>query len=99
MKSDFLCFLDNLAQKEQTVFDNVDILVNRVKSVFLCSLWSWPNLYIIDRTRSQMIFWLGWAINEVLWDLLRLGRFFCFLSHLFSLGSPLVYLMYILSSP
>ena len=38
------------------VIDNVDISVNRMKNAFLYNLWSWKDLYIIDRPRYLVDF-------------------------------------------
>ena len=38
------------------MFDNKFLLVNRMKSSFLCNLWSWSNLYIEDRANSLLDF-------------------------------------------
>ena len=43
-------------QRNRIAFDNEDISVNRMKSSFLCNLWSWTNLYIVDRPRSLVDF-------------------------------------------
>ena len=47
--------------RNRLVFDNVDISIIRMKLVFLCNLWSWGNLYIVDRSRSviDFLYWLG----------------------------------------
>ena len=48
-------------ERNMIVFENVNIYIIRMKSVFLCNLWSWGNLYIVDRPRSLIVFlyWLG----------------------------------------
>ena len=43
------------------VFEDVTISINRMKSTFLCNLWSWVNLYSVERPRSLVDFltWVG----------------------------------------
>ena len=59
LESLFLGFVSNIfafyrskkrkKKRNRLVFDNVDISISRMKSAFLCNLWSWANLYVVDR--------------------------------------------------
>ena len=37
-------------ERNRLVFEDVNISVNRMKSTFLCNLWSWVNLYSVERS-------------------------------------------------
>ena len=39
-------------ERNRVVFEDVNISINRMKSTFLCNLWSWVNLYSVERPRS-----------------------------------------------
>ena len=43
------------------VFEDVNVSVNRMKSTFLCNLWSWVNLYSVEKPRPLIDFltWVG----------------------------------------
>ena len=43
------------------LFINKDFSAQRMKSSFICNLWSWSNVYIVERPRSLVDFltWLG----------------------------------------
>ena len=43
-------------ERNRLVFEDVNISVNRVKSTFLYNLWSWVNLYSVERPRSLIGF-------------------------------------------
>ena len=43
----------------------MDISIIRMKSVFLCNLWSWGNFYIVDGPRSLIDFFVLVAVSEV----------------------------------
>ena len=56
-------------ERNRIVFDNGAISIHWMKSSCLCNLYSWTNLYIIDRPRSLVDFfnWLdckneGWLV-------------------------------------
>ena len=53
------------------VFKDVNISINRMNSTFLYNLWSWVNLYGVERPGSLVDFltWVG--CKGVLWFLLR----------------------------
>lgn len=57
----------------------MDISINRMQYVFLCSVWSWVYLFISDRPNSLIEFLLGWVVNEVWRVLFLAGRSFAFL--------------------
>ena len=48
-------------ERNRLVFEGVNISINRMKSTFLCNLWSWVNLYSVERPRSLVYFllWMG----------------------------------------
>ena len=48
-------FLDYLV-RNKLVLKDVNISVNWMKSTFLCDLWSWVNLYSVERLRSLVDF-------------------------------------------
>ena len=43
-------------------FEDVTPSAHRLKTTFLCSFWSWANLYSLDNTDSLVDFltWLGY---------------------------------------
>ena len=43
-------------------FKDVTPSSHRLKTTFLCTLWSWANLFSVDKTDSLMDFltWLGY---------------------------------------
>ena len=43
-------------------FENVIPSAHRLKTTFLCTLWSWANLYSVDNTDSLVDFltWMGY---------------------------------------
>ena len=43
------------------LFINKDFSAQRMKTSFICNLWSWSNVYIVERPRSLVDFltWLG----------------------------------------
>ena len=43
-------------ERNQLVFDDVIILINRMKSTFLCNIWSSVNLHSVERPRSLIDF-------------------------------------------
>ena len=48
-------------ERNSLVFEDVNISINRMNSTFLCNLWSWVNLYSVERPRSLIDFltWVG----------------------------------------
>ena len=40
-------------------FENKDLSVQRMKTSFICNLWSWSNVHIVERPRSLVDF-LTW---------------------------------------
>ena len=71
------------------LFINKDFSAQRMKTSFICNLWSWSNVYIVERPRSLVDFftWLGCSYGLV-------GIVFCGLvgfrfAYLFSFFAPL----------
>ena len=83
-------------ERNRLVFEDVNISVNRMKYTFLCNLWSWVNLYSVEKPRSLVDFltWVG--CKGSLCFLLRAGR--CALLFAFPSGA-LLYLLYTLGFP
>ena len=55
-------FFEQYGGKEtDSFFENVIISINRMKSTFLCNLWSLVNLHSVEITRSLVDFltWVG----------------------------------------
>ena len=48
--------------RNRVAFEDVASFAHRMKITFLCTLWSWANLYSVDNTNSLMDFlvWLGY---------------------------------------
>ena len=48
-------------ERNKTSFENVELSIQRLKFLFLCSLLSWTNLFIENTTMSLVDFidWLG----------------------------------------
>ena len=48
-------------ERNRRSFENVELSVQRLKSLFLCSLFSWANLFIEHSSMSfaDFINWLG----------------------------------------
>ena len=42
-------------------FENKDLSVQRMKTSFICNLWSWSNVHIVERPISLVDFltWIG----------------------------------------
>ena len=58
-----LCIFWTLWQERiKIAFEGVDISINRMKSTFLSNLWSWVNMYCLERPRSliDFLFWMGY---------------------------------------
>ena len=57
-----LFILDVMEGKEQGGFENETPSVHRLKSIFLCTLWSWTKLNSIGNLDSLVDFltWLGY---------------------------------------
>ena len=56
-------FFGQYGEKEtSSFFENVIISINRMKSIFLCNLWSSVNLHSVKRPRSLVDFltWVGY---------------------------------------
>ena len=43
-------------ERNKLVFEDVNISINRMESTLLCNLWSWVNLYSIERPMSLVDF-------------------------------------------
>ena len=56
MAAPFSLFWTIWLERSRIVFDNKAILVHRMKTSFLCNLWSWTNLCIVDRPASLLVF-------------------------------------------
>ena len=75
----------------------MDILVNRMKTSFIC-IFDLGQICIFDSPRSLVdhLIWIGCElVNEDWWDLLRVGRLFVFPFLCFPSG-PLLYIFRIL---
>ena len=48
--------------RNRAAFEDVAPFAHRMKVTFLCTLWSWENLYSVDNTDSLVNFlvWLGY---------------------------------------
>ena len=48
--------------RNRVAFEDVAPSTHRMKVTFLCTLWSWANLYSVDHTDSLVDFlvWLGY---------------------------------------
>ena len=48
-------------EKNYIAFENKDFSAQMMKTSFICNLWSWSNVYIVERPRSLVDFltWLG----------------------------------------
>ena len=48
-------------ERNKIAFDNKEFSMRRMKSSFVYNLWSWTNLYMVDRPSSLVDFltWLG----------------------------------------
>ena len=58
-----LCLFWTVRQdRNRVAFEDVAPLAHRMKVTFLCTLWSWANLYSVDNTDSLVDFlvWLGY---------------------------------------
>ena len=58
-----LCLFWTLWQERNiAAFEDVTPSAQRMKTTFLCTLWSWANLYSVDNTDSLVDFltWLGY---------------------------------------
>ena len=42
-------------ERKKIVFEGVDISINKMKSTFLSNLWSWVNMYCLERPRSLCV--------------------------------------------
>ena len=82
-------------ERTYIAFENKDFLAQRMKTSFICNLWYWSNVYIVERSRSLVGFltWLGCSC--VGWySLLWAGGFlFClsFFPSFIPWWDPLVY--------
>ena len=61
MKAPLCIFWTIWLERNSIYFDNKDFSMQRMKSSFVCNLWSWTNLYMVDRPSSPTDFlnWLG----------------------------------------
>ena len=58
-----LCLFWNLwKERNRVTFEDEAPSAHRMKSTFLCTLWSWTKLYIVDNLDSLVDFltWLGY---------------------------------------
>ena len=48
--------------RNRTAFEDATPSAQRMKVAYLCTLWSWANLYSVDNTDSLMdlLLWLGY---------------------------------------
>ena len=48
-------------ERNLIMFDNKNFSAQRMKSSFLCNLWSWSNMYMVDSPKTLVDFltWLG----------------------------------------
>ena len=93
-----LCiFLTIWQERNRLAFEDVIISINRMKSTFLCNLWSSVNLHSVERPRSLVDFLTWMGCNGFPWFLLWVvGVLFSLLPFV---GSPIVYLLYALGLP
>ena len=61
MAAPFAFFGQYGGKETGSFFENVIISINRMKSTFLCNLWSSVNLHSVERPRSLVDFltWVG----------------------------------------
>ena len=43
-------------ERNYIAFENNDFSAQRMKASFICNLWSWSNVYIVERPRSSVDF-------------------------------------------
>ena len=70
-------------------FEDVAPSTHRMKVAFLCTLWSWENLYSVDNTDSLVDFWCGVGIGE--FEGFFVGSPFC-IPLVYSSGASLLFI-------
>ena len=62
-RADPLCLFWTVCfERNRVTFDNEAFSTYRLKSSFICNVWSWSNIYSGDRDRSLLNFltWMGY---------------------------------------
>ena len=55
-------FWSIMRERNYLAFENKVFSSQRLKASFICNLWTWSNVYIVERPRSLVDFltWLGY---------------------------------------
>ena len=53
-------------ERNRVAFENETPSVDRMKPLFLSSLWSWAKMYSVDNINSLIDFLLGWGVGELM---------------------------------
>ena len=53
-------------ERNKVAFENETPSVDRMKALFLNSLWSWAKMYSVDNINSLIDFLLGWGVGELM---------------------------------
>ena len=61
MEAPLSIFWSICQERNYITFENKDLSAQRMKASFICNIWSWSNVYIVERLRSLVDFlmWLS----------------------------------------